>query len=290
MRNPFRIAILAAVGIASAAAGPLAGAAPAKAKGFLGAAVAPAEEGHSGVVVRDVTPGSPAATAGLKAGDRVVKVGDKEVKDAEGFLSAVAAHKPGDKLSLTVERDGKTETLTATLGDRPARRPELLAPPDARPQAYLGVQMIPLAPDLRKQLGVETESGVVVAGVADESPAAKAGLRKDDVITAANGQPVRAPEDLRDAVLAAGVGKELALSVSRGDEKLSLKTTLQAAPVGSFFTPAQPFFLPPGQPGFPAFDFGVMPGEGRRVRELERRIEELEKRLRELEQKSGPSK
>src|SRR6476646_5849553 len=74
-------------------------------RGFLGVTVAPAD-GERGVIIKDVTADSPAAKAGLKVGDRVVKVGDQDVKDAEAFVKTVSSRKPGDKLALTVQRDG----------------------------------------------------------------------------------------------------------------------------------------------------------------------------------------
>src|SRR5262245_61264750 len=80
-------------------------------RGYLGVLVGPAEESGNGILVREVTPGGPAAKSGLRKGDRVVKLEDEEVRDVEKFLRAVAAKKPGDKLKLGVLRDGKEENL-----------------------------------------------------------------------------------------------------------------------------------------------------------------------------------
>ena len=253
-------------------------------RGFLGVTVAPADGGR-GVIIKDVTADSPAARAGLKVGDRVVKVGDQDVKDAEAFVKTVSARKPGDKLAMTVQRDGKEQTLTATLGERPgsvARQPELpLLPPGGSP-AFLGVNVQPLTAELRKQLKVDVEEGVVVTEVIPKSPAEKAGLKRDDVITAVGGHPVKGPEDLREQVQKAGPGKELTLAVARGGEKLTLKATPRAGAFGSFVVP--------GDERFPFPEVGSMSDQGRRIRELERRVDELERRLKELEAKSGKPK
>ncbi len=61
----------------------------------------------AGVLVREVTPGSPADRAGLRPGDLIIKAGDKELKSYDNLAGVVAGHKPGDKLSLHVRRDGK---------------------------------------------------------------------------------------------------------------------------------------------------------------------------------------
>lgn len=253
--------------------------------GYLGVTVGPGGDGQKGVVVKEVAPDGPAAKAGLKPGDRVVKAGDQEVRDADAFQKAVAARKAGEKLALAVVRDGKDQTVTATLGKRPtrtARRPDLLIPPGDRPPAYLGVQLQPLTPDLRKQLKADAADGVAVAEVIPDSPAEKAGLRRDDVITAVDGRPVKSPENVREEVQLAGAGRDLTLAVLRGGEKLTLTAAPRAGSFGSFVTP--------GDERFPFPDVRSMFDQGRRVRELEQRVEGLEKRLRELEGKAGKSK
>src|SRR5437588_900459 len=73
---------------------------------WLGVAVAPTDNGD-GVQIRDVTPDSPAAKAGLKEGDVVIKVGGKAVGEVTEFLRAVGTRKPGDVLALEVRRGEK---------------------------------------------------------------------------------------------------------------------------------------------------------------------------------------
>jgi len=263
-------------------------------RGFLGVMVVPGE-GDRGVVIREVAPGSPAEKAGLKSGDRVTKVGDHDAGDVDAFLKAVGSHKSGDKISLTVNRDGKDQKITATLGERTAtarrpdqpgggdtRRPE--GPPmgTAQGPAYLGINIQPLTPELRKQSKLETQDGVVVAEVVPNSPAEKAGLKRDDVITAVGGHAVKAPEDLQVAVQQNGAGKELTLTVHRDGKDVTVKATPKAGAFGQFLTP--------GDQRFPSVDVASMMDESRRVRELERRVAELERRLQELDHRSGPSK
>jgi S1-C subfamily serine protease len=89
-------------------------------RGFLGVFVSPSQN-DKGLMVGDVTPDSPAAKAGLKRGDRIVKMDDKDVRDAETFLQAIAGKKSGDQVKIGVMREDKEETLTATIGERPNR-------------------------------------------------------------------------------------------------------------------------------------------------------------------------
>jgi putative serine protease PepD len=67
-----------------------------------------------------VRSGSPADDAGLEAGDVVTEIDGEEIADGDDLRQAVAAHDPGDKVELTVESDGDSSTITATLGTRPS--------------------------------------------------------------------------------------------------------------------------------------------------------------------------
>src|SRR3954468_6243978 len=272
MRHHLWIVTVAVLGMLALAT-PCAAAEPAGPPGFLGVMVGPGDDGKAGVVIRDVAPGSPAATAGVKSGDWVIKVGKDEARDVDAFMKAVAAHKAGDKVALTVERDGKEQTLTATLGERPATaaapRPEPpapLVPPVSQgghASAFVGVQVEPLTPELRDQLKVKAETGAVITEVAPGSPAEKGGLKKDDVVTAANDKPVRGPDDLREAVQHNGTDKDMSLAVARGAEKVTVR-----APPGAGWGGA---FSPPGGARPPPMDVGPMFDQGRRIRELEKR-------------------
>jgi putative serine protease PepD len=75
----------------------------------------------SGLLVQTVSSGSGAEKAGLKEGDVITKVDGKDVKTSDDLRTAIQAKKAGDTLTLEVQRDGQTQTLTATLGSRGAQ-------------------------------------------------------------------------------------------------------------------------------------------------------------------------
>lgn len=261
-------------------------------KASLGVMVGPpAPSGEQGgVAVLQVTPDSPAAKAGMKPGDVIVKAGDKTVKDFENLLNTLAQHKAGDKLALEVRRDGKEQKLTVTLGERTAARtPPAEGLPRQRATAFLGVQTQAVTPELKSRLNLGADRGALVTEVVPDSPAAKAGLKTDDVITAVNGKEVADPRQLREAVRQAGVGKEVTLKVARGDKTQELKAKLEEAPGDISVAPLPPGFRPEGFPPFggqPPFT----PGDGqRRIQQLEKQLQDLEKRVRELEKKQGGS-
>ena len=75
-----------------------------------------------GMVLSDVVPDGPAAKAGLKGGDRIVKLDDTEIRNVNDLMFVLQGAKPGTQVRITYVRDGKTETATATYGAPRARR------------------------------------------------------------------------------------------------------------------------------------------------------------------------
>jgi serine protease Do len=234
------------------------------ARAFLGIALEPTakDAAHAGALVRDVMPNSPAARAGLKAGDVITRLQDKEVKEPKTVIETVAQHKAGDKLTLHFWRDGKEQTAEVTAGEQAARSP-FPRPMAVIPQGiYLGVHAQDITPELKTKLGVTADKGAVVMDVMPDSPAAKAGLKVNDVITGVNDQAVANAEELRNAVRKAGAGKEATLKVTRGKENMEVKVKLPEMPLG--FRGLQGML--------PQFD-----------KEMPRRFEDLEKMLRDFE-------
>jgi putative serine protease PepD len=84
---------------------------------YLGVSTA---AGAAGVEVQEVTPGGPAQRAGLRSGDVVVSVDGRTVSEPEDITGALDGRKPGDSVTVEVERDGGRKKLDITLGTRPA--------------------------------------------------------------------------------------------------------------------------------------------------------------------------
>jgi putative serine protease PepD len=74
----------------------------------------------AGAQISSVQSGSPAAKAGVKAGDVITALDGKAITKADDLTAGISSHAPNDKVTLTVTRDGKTVTLDVTLGVRPS--------------------------------------------------------------------------------------------------------------------------------------------------------------------------
>ena len=88
-------------------------------RAYLGVSSAPGANGEDGAVVMAITDDGPAAGTELRQGDRIVKVGDTEVEEPGDLSTAVLEHEPGDRVTLTVVRNGDERTIDVQLGTRP---------------------------------------------------------------------------------------------------------------------------------------------------------------------------
>ncbi len=100
-------------------------------------------------------------------------------------------------------------------------------PPEfSAPRAFLGVRFEPVDEDLAQAERLSVSQGAIIREVIADSPAAQAGLRVGDIVTAIDGEPVDAEHTLRDGVAARDPGDTIELTVLRGDETLTMDVTL----------------------------------------------------------------
>jgi serine protease Do len=179
----------------------------------------------SGALVASVTDGSPAHKAGLKPGDIITEYDGRRVAKTDDLPRAVAETPVGKDVTINVIRDGKAlvlNTKIVQLDDTASAKPV-----KAEAKGGLGVAVQPLTPSLAKELGLKAEQGVVVADVAEGSPAATAGLRPRDVIVEADHQKVATADDLKKSVeRKKGKGAPILLLVNRNGNSLYVAVTV----------------------------------------------------------------
>ncbi len=151
-----------------------------------------------GVLIAQVTKGSPAQKAGLKRGDVIIAFDGQPVTKVGPFRNRVSLKTPGSRVKIVVLRDGKQKTLTVTIGKLPENG--LLASSSSEQLKKLGLTVQALTPDLAKQFGYEGDSGVVITQVDPGSIAALAGLKPGILIQEVNRRPVKTTEDFKKAV------------------------------------------------------------------------------------------
>jgi serine protease Do len=172
---------------------------------------------QEGAYVAEVTPGGPAAEAGLREGDIVVALNGQAIDSSSALTRRVGQAAPGDNLRLEIIREGRRQTLTVRSGTRPADVNALAGSPDDnegnaqpnRPQAPAGevvegMTVAPLTDALRSRYSIaENVRGLVITAVSETSRAGRAQIPVGTVILQANGRPVASAADLREVVAAA---------------------------------------------------------------------------------------
>lgn len=199
-------------------------------KAFLGVLT---EKDEKGARITDVTKESAAEKAGLKKGDIITKVNDAKIEDGNSLFEAIGKFKPEDKVNITYSRDGKENTATATLGKN---KPQAFVfnnkdfnfkMPNDNNFRNFNFDYRPSKPRLGLKIqDMENGSGVKVIDVDDESPAEKAGLKEDDIITEINGGEVKNVDDLRSKIKDLKEGDTYKIKYTRAGKTQSVEVKI----------------------------------------------------------------
>jgi S1-C subfamily serine protease len=175
----------------------------------------------SGAIVSDVQPGSPAAKAGVEAGDVILALNGVTIDSSNALRNQVASLGPDQAVTLTVSRNGKPFELRAVLAELPSATDAAEETSSAAGASGYGLSVEPLTPELARQLQLEQKTiGVVVAGVRPGGPAAEAGLQEGDVIEQVNSRSVGSPSTLKTALDATPKDRPAVLLVSREGRRI----------------------------------------------------------------------
>ena len=211
-------------------------------RGYLGVGIQPMTEDIAsslglpkdrGEIVARVEPGEPAARAGVRQGDVIVRVNGQDVTPDNTLSYIVANSEIGSRVPIELIREGKRMTVTAVVGERPPEEQLARAggmdddgesgpADDATPQstrAAIGLNVQTLTPQIARQIGVAaTLKGVVISGIDPASDAAAQGLQARDVILSINQRPTTTAQEAAAAVEAARKAgrKNVLLLVQRG--------------------------------------------------------------------------
>jgi len=209
----------------------------------------PAERG---ALLGKVVAESPAAKAGLKENDVVTEINGQRVEGAEQFRRMIREIPAGRTAQFTIWRDGHSDTVSVTLGKSEQRpfsfsdgpgtfafhMPEVAPMPSFSGlgdfavsflgQPRLGIDAEDLEGEFGNFFGAPDGEGILVRGVFEDSPAAKAGLKVGDVITSANGNRIRTIGDLREKMAENKTEKTVKLGVLRNKSPLTLTVELPA--------------------------------------------------------------
>lgn len=156
-------------------------------------------ESEEGALVSSVEPDSPADRGGLKVGDVILAFAGEEVEDARALPRMVADTDDGDKVAVTVWRDGKQQSLKVTLGSLPSEETVAMRGADDADDGTpkLGVTLSALSKEAKEHYKLsDDEVGVLIVDVARNGPAAKHGIKRGDIISRIGQTEVTKPDEI----------------------------------------------------------------------------------------------
>jgi C-terminal processing protease CtpA/Prc len=192
-----------------------------------------------GVRVTGVEEGSPAEKGDLKEDDIILEFNGEKITHPDDLVEVVRKTPPKTEARIAIQRDGKRETLTVTVGRYSSSAITVHTVPGGEKKifrvfrgsgAYLGVRLQEMSSDLADYFGVKAGEGALILSVEEDSPAEKDGLKAGDVIVQIDGEAVAAPEDVSDILADFEEEDEVEVAVIRKSRKESFQVTLGERP------------------------------------------------------------
>jgi serine protease Do len=217
-------------------------------RGWLGVRFYENEEGDLEII--EVEKESPAELAKLELGDIILQIQGKDVTSGEMIVHEIRSRKPGQTITLKLERDGKETEVRIKLGEyteedvwreMEQRFPRLFVPESRKmivteprqklrlgfeTRKYIGVNLEPLNTELAEYFGVKEGKGLLVREVGEDEPAAKAGLKVGDVLVKADGKELAMTSDLTRILQEKEKGDRIKLEFYRDKKKRSVEVEI----------------------------------------------------------------
>ncbi len=214
------------------------------------------ETDDKGARVTDVTDESAAEKIGLKEDDIITKIDDKDIKNPDDLSSAISKHKPGDKVTVQWLRDKKEQKATAELGKWKGMTSFGSTSPMMKEYRLDNIERSPAFPDMKElqelnrfkvfegpmgqgwswngngpKLGLSVQDtdegkGVKVIEVDEESNAAKAGLKEEDIITEIDGKAVNSTDETVKIIRESKEKTSIMVKLLRGGKTMNIEVRM----------------------------------------------------------------
>ena len=167
-----------------------------------------------GAIISEVFKGDPAEVAGLRPGDIITAINGKKIKDTHELLLLISSFHVGDKVTVTVLRDGREMNFQVTVSER-RDRPEYAQSGRSGYESY-GMEVGEITPEIARYLGIARKTGVIVVRVQPGSPADEVGIQPQDVIMQVNKVKITSVKDFQREVGKKTASGSLMLLIKRG--------------------------------------------------------------------------
>ena len=166
-------------------------------------------EVNSGAYIQGLAEKSSAKDAGLREGDVVVKIDEKLIKSNTGLIEYIGTRRPGDKVNITVNRDGKELTFPVVLKTREGKV-GLVKPEEREVVAALGMELEDVSKEVLEDL--DLDQGIMVKSLGNGKLARYTDIREGFIITKVNDRPVKSVKDFNELIKNKKTGELIILS------------------------------------------------------------------------------
>ena len=200
------------------------------------------EKTDEGAKINSITKESAAEKIGLKEGDVITKIDDTKIEDPDDLSAAIKTHKPGDKVVVTYLRDKKEQKTSAELTKWKGTTGVYnlkMDPTDLNLNFDRSVPRVPGVPNAQSwswsgngpKLGLSVQDtddgkGVKVIDVDDESNAAKAGIKEDDIVTEADGKAINSTDDMVKVIRESKDKASIMIKLQRGGKTQNIEVKM----------------------------------------------------------------
>lgn len=174
----------------------------------------------SGVLINKIDEKGPGKDAGLKIGDIVTKIDNEEVRNPDELAKTVAERRVGDKVRLTIMRDGKEKIIEVKLapwGKKEPQAAEEIEEPETKEtkKTWLGITVASITSDLVEKYKLSEKKGVVVTKIEEKSQAEEAGIEVGDVLIEIDKEKLSGVDDFEKLTKKANIKEGILLLIDR---------------------------------------------------------------------------
>ena len=162
---------------------------------------------NQGALIQEVSKGGVAEQVGLRPGDVIVKLNNREISNADEFLTRISRTSPGADVAIVVIRDGREQKFQLRVGSFVDYRAER--------QLSIGLEVQEMTPAIARRYRYNAQWGMLITSVRAGSPADEAGLKVGDVIRQVDRRRIRSTEEYEDMLTGLKPGDEVRLVIRR---------------------------------------------------------------------------
>ncbi|MHB8483572.1 MAG: Do family serine endopeptidase [Nitrospiria bacterium] len=151
-----------------------------------------------GILVSEVFDGDPASRAGIQPGDIITKINNHEITSTNTLSRLVASLTPGKKIDIVILREGKSKTISITLGER--KDEQKVASAQKETGNPLGMTVTEITPDLKEKYKLKIDKGILISKLDSDAHYETDALKEGDVIIKLKDEKIETVNDFNEAV------------------------------------------------------------------------------------------